>query len=188
MGDLNCNLLLIPKPWKAHETIDWSQWPISIETIDKSTDEGDTNLSKFNRPYLHEQHTENCVIRSPPSGNKRDHNLVYVVRKFANYAKKDHKYISSRSFKEFHSDQFKEDLSRIPWDNINKYDNPDSMWSSWKEFFLQVIDKHAPSKTRRVKNKKSPWLTPNITQLAINSINIWKSRRMERLQESKKCR
>ena len=33
------------------------------------------------------------------------------------------------------------------------------MWEFWKCPLKGVIDKHAPFKTKRVKNKRSPWIT-----------------------------
>ena len=33
------------------------------------------------------------------------------------------------------------------------------MWDFWKNLLASVIDKHAPFRTKRVKNKRSPWIT-----------------------------
>ena len=41
------------------------------------------------------------------------------------------------------------------------------MWDCWKTMFLRVADKHAPIKKKRVRNKRSPWLTANIKKLMI---------------------
>ena len=37
--------------------------------------------------------------------------------------------------------------------------------AAWTKVFLSVVDKHAPCRTRRIRNKPSPWLNPNIKQL-----------------------
>ena len=41
------------------------------------------------------------------------------------------------------------------------------MWSCWKKIFLDVIDKHAPIKKKRIRNKKYPWLNARIKQSMI---------------------
>ena len=33
------------------------------------------------------------------------------------------------------------------------------MWNFWKHLLMSVIDKHAPLKTKRIRNKRSPWIT-----------------------------
>ena len=55
-------------------------------------------------------------------------------------------------------------LKKARWDTIlnNHQDNPEVMWNKWKEIFLTIADNHSPLKTRRVRNKISPWLTPQI--------------------------
>ena len=37
--------------------------------------------------------------------------------------------------------------------------------AAWTKVFLSVVDKHAPCRTRRIRNKPSPRLNPNIKQL-----------------------
>ena len=37
--------------------------------------------------------------------------------------------------------------------------NPNEMWNFWKHLLMSVIDKHAPLKTKRIRNKRSPWIT-----------------------------
>ena len=41
------------------------------------------------------------------------------------------------------------------------------MWNAWKNMFDSVADKHAPLRTRRVRNKHFPWLTSQIRTLII---------------------
>ncbi len=38
------------------------------------------------------------------------------------------------------------------------------MWKIWKENLMSAIDKHAPLISRRVKNRKSPWITKELKQ------------------------
>ena len=47
----------------------------------------------------------------------------------------------------------------IDWKRVTTHNNPNEMWDFWKHLLTSVIDKHAPLRTTRVKNKWSPWIT-----------------------------
>ena len=36
------------------------------------------------------------------------------------------------------------------------------MWREWKEMFLGCVDEHAPLKLKRVRKKRSPWITSEL--------------------------
>ena len=38
------------------------------------------------------------------------------------------------------------------------------MWHIWRNMFLNVADKHAPIRTKRVGSFKSPWITSHLKQ------------------------
>ena len=91
-----------------------------------------------------------------------DHSLVYAVRKFAIPSNNTHKYVTTRSFKNFDANKFKSDLVKINWNSIHDQDSPDEMLERWYELFTHISNKHTPIRTRRVRNKKAPWLTPEL--------------------------
>ena len=41
-------------------------------------------------------------------------------------------------------------------------DDPNEMWDVWKSLLLEVINKHAPMRKRKVKSKSSPWITAEL--------------------------
>ena len=41
-------------------------------------------------------------------------------------------------------------------------DDPNNMWHDWKNRFLHVAEKHAPTRQRCVKSDYKPWLTEHI--------------------------
>lgn len=89
-----------------------------------------------------------------------DHSLIYTIRKITVPKQVNHKYSTTRSFKRFNLNQFLDDLKQINWNSLDNLNNANDMWSTWKQMFLSIIDKHAPLKTKRIKGKKCPWLTP----------------------------
>jgi hypothetical protein len=40
----------------------------------------------------------------------------------------------------------KRDIESVPWHIVGSYDDPIKAWETWKKFFLQIADKHAPIK------------------------------------------
>ena len=48
---------------------------------------------------------------------------------------------------------------------ISLENDPDNIWQIWKELFLEILNKHAPIQTKKVRSHKIPWLTSNIKTL-----------------------
>ena len=67
--------------------------------------------------------------------------------------------IEVRQVKNFNEAEFLRDLRMIDWNRVTTHNNPNEMWDFWKHLLASVIDKHAPFRTKRVKNKRSPWIT-----------------------------
>ena len=66
--------------------------------------------------------------------------------------------ICARS-RQFNRGKFLSDLNQLPWANVDLYSDPNEMWHVWKEMFLGFVDKHAPLKSKRIRKKRSPWIT-----------------------------
>ena len=74
-----------------------------------------------------------------------------------------HSTVNYRKFKNFNSESFRNDICRSQnWDVLRAYNNPNDMWRVWKTTFNNVVEMHAPSRTRRVRLSKSPWITPEL--------------------------
>ena len=48
------------------------------------------------------------------------------------------------------------------------------MWNVWKLLFTSVANKYAPLKTKRVRHKVSPWLTPDLKGMIIKRNHLKK--------------
>ena len=58
---------------------------------------------------------------------------------------------------------FLSDLSSVPWEILEQFDNVDDIVDVWNTLFLEILDKHAPIKSHRVKKKYQPeWLSSEI--------------------------
>ena len=90
-----------------------------------------------------------------------DHSLIYAFRKVSTgLHNKGHSTVNYRKFKNFNLENFRSDIFSQNWDVIRAYNNPNDMWREWKTIFNNVVEMHAPTRTRRVRFSKSPWITP----------------------------
>ena len=185
MGDLNCNLLTENPDHNVKQLnsiCEIYQLQQLINSPTRITESSNTLIDII---------ITNMPSRIVTSGvihiGISDHSLVYAVRKFSIPPKNKPKYLTSRQFKNFKSEKFRDELKNISWDTIlMNINDPNEMWEKWKEIFLEIANKHAPIKTRRVRNKDSPWLTSQIRRLIIErdglkkqaiksgNINHWK--------------
>ncbi|CAB4019923.1 Hypothetical predicted protein, partial [Paramuricea clavata] len=70
-----------------------------------------------------------------------------------------------QNFKHFNERLFLEDLSSIPWEYANNFNDPNDSWFVWKSLFLEVLDRHAPILRKYIRTKRIPWITASIKQL-----------------------
>ena len=96
-----------------------------------------------------------------------DHYLVYCIRKLRGGVKRQHKYITSRQLKNFNQDAFLSDLSEVDWEAIvaNAHDIDDAV-RQWTHIFPLIVEKHAPTLSRRVSDRFTPWLNADYFKLA----------------------
>ena len=85
--------------------------------------------------------------------------ILSIVTRKAHYDRTGPRTIETRQFKNFQKENFLFDLEQMPWNDISLYSNPDDMWNVWRKQFITCVDKHAPLKRKRIRNKKSPWIT-----------------------------
>ncbi len=94
-----------------------------------------------------------------------DHSLIYAIRKL-NYVPKTEarNSIEYRNFKHFNAESFLNDLYILPSSSeLDDKQNIDQMWECWKSLFVQILDKHVPLKTKRVRKRVSvPWINKEV--------------------------
>lgn len=161
-GDINCDLAIntndpISSPVKfLYESYQFSQL---ITENTRVTHQSSTLLDHFitNEP-------QNISASGVIEIGISDHYLIYGVRKFPTF-RGNPKYIENRNMKNYDANLFKHDLKNVNWDLLWISDDPNDMVYTWENLFLEVLDIHAPLRKRRVRNKPSPWLTPEIRKL-----------------------
>ena len=78
--------------------------------------------------------------------------------------KNAHFTVTHRPLKKLNVNSLIKDLNEVPWTVLDPFDNdPDEMLSTWEALVLDVVDRHAPLKSVRVKSMKKPsWLSDEI--------------------------
>ena len=57
------------------------------------------------------------------------------------------------------------------------------MWYIWKNKFTEIIDKHAPLKTRKIGKKRTPWITKQVLHSKRNK-NLLKKKALKSKNEN----
>ena len=69
------------------------------------------------------------------------------------------------------------DLHVYPFENVQNFSNPSVALSHWIDLFLDVINKHAPLKEKRMKHQSlPPWLNSDIMQAMLLRDNVGSKR------------
>ena len=85
--------------------------------------------------------------------------------------------VIKRSLKKFDIQAFLHDVAAVNWERINLIPSMDDAWSYFKDSFSTIIDKHAPLKRIRTKNRYSPWFSPDVADLIRHKNTLWRRAR-----------
>ena len=106
----------------------------------------------------------------------KDHDLIYTIWK-QKIARTLPKFIEYRSMQGFEKDCYLADLSKIPWDSANIYDDIDDIYEHWHHLFIGVVDQHLPLKRKDIRGDQPPWITPEISAISRRNILFKKFKR-----------
>ena len=159
LGDFNRNLL------NCEIERDWGNFTSSLGLTQLISEP--TRVTQESQTLIDHIYTNNEETIQSVSVEKMcisDHFAVFCNRKsHASFSKNTHQVITYRSFKNFEEAYFLSDLSSVPWEILEQFDNVDDIVNVWNTLFLEILDKHAPIKSHRVKKKyQSEWLSSEI--------------------------
>ena len=89
---------------------------------------------------------------------------LYLIRNIrAPMLKVPPKVINVRNYKRFNIKDFQSDLKAMPMEHIKLVSKDvNEMWLRWKTFFLNILNKHAPVASIKVKGNSSPYVTSEL--------------------------
>ncbi|MCG8093593.1 MAG: endonuclease/exonuclease/phosphatase family protein [Candidatus Thiodiazotropha endolucinida] len=152
LGDFNKNLL------PDHVDIEWENFTTSLglsQLICDPTRVTETSNTLIDHIYTNA--VENISKAHVCQTTISDHYAIFGSRKLNNCIKTNtHQTITYRSFKNFDENAFKADLQEVPWETVERFDNIDEAVDVWNSMFLEIVNKHAPMKSHRIKRKYQP--------------------------------
>ena len=89
---------------------------------------------------------------------------MYAIRKAKAVSHNSPRIITFRNFKRFNADKFKSDLHSVAFHIVETFDDPNTAWSMWKDMFIEVCNKHAPTMPRKVRGEQCPWLKDQLKE------------------------
>ena len=95
-----------------------------------------------------------------------DHYVVCSAREYQGGIKHNHKHIHTRQLKNFNKETFLADLDDVNWSAILVCsDDINVIVDKFMRTLCLVTENHALSMERRVSEKYSPWLSPDLKAL-----------------------
>ena len=161
LGDLNCDLGSTALESSSRSLIGITELYGLHQLISEPTRITETSSTMIDLIFTN---TPDKIVCSGVSHvGISDHSLIYAFRKLSTgLHNKGHSTVNYRKFKNFNSESFRNDTCSQNWDVLRAYNNPNDMWLVWKTTFNNVVEMHAPCRTRRVRLSKSPWITPEL--------------------------
>ena len=160
LGDFNIDLLKPNNFWiRTFQSFHLTQ------LIDKPTRIGTTSKTLLDHIYTSTKQNVSEIC-SPVYGCS-DHFPVCITwsKKGVKIPRNSHRFIKYRNFSHFVPENFLFDLSNSHLSSVYQFTNPDEALEVFYHNFLNVYDKHAPIKIKRVKaTPKLPWLTPQLQE------------------------
>jgi hypothetical protein len=158
LGDFNIDLFKCHLAWES--TVDLFNLKQLVTEPTRITATSTTLLD-----HIYCNHPLNIMNVKTISSGMSDHCPISCVWscKTPSKSKGGHIYVNYRSMKNFDSTAFLFDVSHLNVMDLYQCSNADDALNLWNQKFVPIIDKHAPLKTKRVKNKTYPkWLTQEI--------------------------
>ena len=159
LGDFNKNLL------NEHKDIEWDNLVISLGISQLVCDPTRvTNTSSTLIDHIYTNFDEKIAHVNVCKISISDHFAVFGNRKLNNCVKSNtHQTITYRSFKNFDENSFINDMHGVPLETIKYFNDINEIDEVWNNMCLEIINKHAPLKSHRIKRKYQPdWLTSQI--------------------------
>jgi hypothetical protein len=159
LGDINRDLL------NEQIKFSWSNYLTSLglsQIIKEPTRVCEYSKTLIDHIYVTNQ--ENILDTRVLNIGISDHFPIFCNRKI-NFSipKKQHICIRYRSHKNFNEINFKNDLNKIQWSEILQIRDVNVALGMFERFFSEVLDKHLPLRTHRVKTLNQPdWITSEI--------------------------
>ena len=111
-----------------------------------------------------------------------DHQLVYCTRKTNKAIFSEHKKISFRSFKNYDEEIFCSELENANFTDFSQFNDINMAYNNFHTTLLNAIDKVAPFKEARIKNRTQEWFDGEIAESITERDRLFKKFKQNSLQ------
>lgn len=129
--------------------------------------------------HVYTTHPNFIADISIPNIGLADHLPVFFRRKYCKQPKHNqNNIIQYRDFKKLNSIELHRDLQNTPWDSAFETNNVNAALNNVEKMLNEVLDKHIPLKSKRVKKPSQPaWMTKEINVSMRQRDNLLKNAR-----------
>ena len=114
-----------------------------------------------------------------------DHQLIYHTRKITRIKRGRHKQIKFCSFKNYTIDGCEKVLVEINFPDYKTFDDVNDAYSNFIQRLMEVIDKLAPVKNKRIKRNSGEWFYSEISEKIIIQDKLFEKFKKTRLHVDK---
>ena len=171
-GDINCNFLQDSRDSYTTRLINIMEAYQLTQVISEPTRITSTTSTLIN--LFITNNTESIVHSGVYPLSITEHNLIFAIRKIG-IPRRSPRYFETRKFKKFNANAFLLDIQNyyLPQFDSNSA-NINEAWHIWKSNFLNILNKHAPKRVIKVRNKPAHWLNSEIKKEMFNRDSLQK--------------
>ena len=113
-----------------------------------------------------------------------DHNVIFCTRKLMKCQFKGHNNVELRIMKCYDKVVFVDKLRSLDWAKVTSVKNVNDSWKIFHEMFLQILDRVAPVKNIRLKQRTEQWFTGDILRSISVRDKAWKQYREQKTSDN----
>lgn len=159
LGDLNCDLISSKIGFHTTKLVNLLDNYQLMQLIEQPTRVTETTKTLIDLFITNSK--ENLTKWGTITTSISDHNLIYAIRKVG-IRRGSPRFIETRNFKNFIEAKFMDDIKNTVWPSPNNENDINIVWEKWKFKMQSILDKHAPCRTKRIRNKPSPWINSEV--------------------------
>ena len=162
IGDTNCDILPQSMSSTSKRYTEVNDLYAFVQ-INKTEPTRVTNVSATLVDHILTNSPGNVTTHGVLHNGLSDHSISYLI--WNSCISPCPKLISFRSCKNLDADKFRDDICSQPWAKLKKCQTIDEAVEIWQNLLLDTIDKHMPMRSKRVRDRDSPWMSSDIYKL-----------------------
>ena len=163
MGDTNCDIMKSPLEGKTktynHINDVYCLKQVNTKLYTRVTDRSSSLVDHMLTDYPDKVKSYGVL-----QNGMSDHYLSYLIWK-CKQTSPNETYVTFRKSNNVDLESFKSDLRNQNWKRVEQCSDINEAIDVWEKMLLEVVNKHMPLKTRRVRKTPSPWMNSKILSL-----------------------